>query len=275
MSFRALDGSANAFQVSTKLKLRTTLGDDSFAVGIWIRPTAYEPTGSVFPRPFQWRNSAGSSTNLQIITGSNASPSVYWDRRQGANIASAEIKSGAADGKWAFSICRVISTTNMRSTNMTADGAFSGVASAVDTSSVDTTTTDELRFGWDVASVAICDIAECWVAAPDPFAGMTDIPNYLLRHIAYNGPFSYASIAKNLQFYAPLRSGWAFTGEEKQPYVTKYLNGTQNLRVASQPPISSSYQSNQNLLRAKFTPTNFSFLEPRGIERVIPVIHHY
>jgi hypothetical protein len=49
MALRALDGSANAFQFKTTLKV-VPGAEDNFAIGGWVKPIAYEPTGSVFAR---------------------------------------------------------------------------------------------------------------------------------------------------------------------------------------------------------------------------------
>ena len=250
MALRALDGST-ACQFKTTLKV-VPGADDTFAMGCWVRPIAYEPLGSVSARLFHWRTQGNwDATQAQIITGSDDSPSVYWGRRSVANIAAPNLHSGACDSLWRFSIFRAVSAANHRAVTITPTGQLYSVSSATDVSALDTTTINELVFGWDTASAAKCDIAEFWICAADPFKGMTDVPRDLMYHIAYNGPLSYEPLAGRLQFYASFESGLAVKDRGHYvgaPPLTFSAGAHSHPRVQDHPQLAPGYKRPSNFL---------------------------
>lgn len=243
MALRALDGSANACQWATTLKVAQGT-DDSFAIGCWVRTSAYEATASVFARLMAWRQTSNiDNCQMQIMTGNNSSQFTDWDRRSG-NVGTADIYSAAApDNKWRFSIVRVISTTSMRSQTIAPTGALDPKSNVTDLSAVDTSVVDELVFGWQTASAAVGDIAEFWIAGPDPFKPFTDIPKDLMYHIARNGPFAYDPVAGSLQFYASFEQGARtdMAGHYIAPNPLTFKSGTQTLRAVDHPPLAPGY----------------------------------
>lgn len=203
MAFRVLDGSGNTFRVKTTLKV-VPGADDNFAIGFWSRCPSYD--ASVFPRAFSWRTVADpDQCQSQVIVGNTT---YYIDRRNAATIAAPNINGGAADGLWRYTIARCVSVTNFRDVVLNQNGtALTLNSSATDITALDTTAIAELQFGWNAASAAVFDLAEMWIAAGDPFKGLTDVPRDLVYQLAYNGPFSNQAVAGRLQFYASFEDG--------------------------------------------------------------------
>jgi hypothetical protein len=241
MALRALNGSSDTCRWATPLKVRPG-SDDSFAIGCWVRTSVYGD----FPRIMGWWNSADINyVQMQILTGSPGTQFTGWDRRNIGTIGSADIYNAVApDNKWRYSIVRVISTTSMRANTLWPEGNVLTNSSATDLSILDTTGINELSFGWDTADAAVGDIAELWIAGPDPFKGLTDVPRDLMYQIAYNGPFSYAPVAGSLQFYASFEQGIRtdVAGHYIAPSPLKVVAGVQSsLRVSPHPPIAPGY----------------------------------
>jgi len=217
----------------------------SMMAGCWFKVHALGSAGE-YPFIMGWRTT-GYYDQLAIRYNINYDP--YWQQFDAVPnyYAASMYKNNVAPplNTWLYTTFR-LSTTYCRSYNIDEDGVPNGQIVGVYPTSETTPIVDSF-IGTPVDQDSSMSIAELWWASPDPFAhiGNNNLPEPILRHIAYHSPWSLPEVAGKMIWYNSFRQGWN-TAAPGDFWINTIKSGTtisenfSNSYVGEGPPISAA-----------------------------------
>ena len=174
-------------------------------------PSAARPVATIYPLTvggwYKWRAASGVTEAGFAVGGTAGGAIELLKNAADANTFVDEV--GAAEvtltglfqaNTWIHIIARFISSTNRRYSGLRFGNTFVTGSAA----GAKTFTTSIVSLGCWVDAVndpMTGNVAEFWWCDSDIFLGSANITKDLHQSIAFNGPFSYLPIARNLKYY--------------------------------------------------------------------------
>ena len=181
-----------------------------------------------------------------IIFWSNGSSAVAIQAYDGVGPFETTVAGTLTANVWYYVLVRFISSTNRRLSVLLPDGS---VAHAAGTTAVTLPTATSMSIGcanngptllWDG------NVAEMFVTGTDIVPDNGQTPEWLIRQLAYRGPFSVPYIRKDILDYQSLRSsfeggrvGEAFSGVKGKQIWAK----TNAVTLGAHPPLLGGYKT--------------------------------
>jgi hypothetical protein len=223
----------------------------SMMAGCWYK---VHSVGSVseYPFLFGWKDT-NTYDIMSVRWAENYGP--YWQQNWDTNYYS---KVFYIDNTvppletWMYTTFRV-SSTYVRISNIIEDGSFNH-ESLGSLPSNEMTPIDSCWVDIPSSNDSSMSVAEYWVASPDPFSylGNNNMPEPIVRHMAYHSPWSIPQVAGKIIYYNSFRQG-LYTSAPGDYWINKVISGGSigstltTSFVGDNPPLSANYVRPYNL----------------------------
>jgi hypothetical protein len=210
--------------------------DVPFTVGMWVYPTT---TGTL--RSFWSLGDTAGAANFWRISQDSSN---VWQFVAQPNIASGGTVTA---NQLAFLVARGISSANRRMAVLQGDGS---IAHMQNTTGISVTGVDTMTLGATNVSVQVHlfdgGIGEFWYTNTDIQPDGAQLDENLLRELAYGGPFSVPSVAKDVVEYRSLRKYPSADGNElgevySGAFGPQTWTNTNGVTIGPHPPLPYWY----------------------------------
>lgn len=176
--------------------------DYPLVVGMWVRMVSTSATARIL-----WSLSDTGTTNNYLMLRKNASHGILIGSQAGGTESAVGNAAAITATAWAFVLARFIASNNRRLALLPGDGNFATTDTSVARAptGMDTMTLGALQTSGGVTEPWDGLIGEYWLANADIQSTNLTTQDALTRQLAFGGPFSVPTIAKDIIEYRSFR----------------------------------------------------------------------
>jgi hypothetical protein len=219
-------------------------------VGAWVRLTAVANATRRL-----WAISNTASTDSRSLYMTNAE--VLGIQTTGTATGSCTTSTAISAGVWNFVVGRFITNTNRRASVLHGNGLVEHAVNT--TNSSQSGLNAEFIGARQISGAAASDfwngeVAELFICDADIYDAAADLPDSLVRQLAYGGPFSVPHVAASLFEYRSLRDSLADGCGAQDNYLrqgVKFWTPTASPLLGVHPPLPHWYERPRAIVRPR------------------------